>query len=428
MAFGRLLVDVQPLRESPAFRRLWVGLALSTIGSTMTSFAVALQVWILTHSVAAVGAVGLAAGLPAVVLGLIGGSIADAVDRRKLVLLTSSCLAVVSAAFAVQAFAGLDQVWLLYLLVAVQSLLSAADGPARRTFAPRLLPPQHLSAASALTMLTMHSSVTIGPLLAGALAAAGGLKLCYLIDTISFAGALYGVARLPAMAPDPEAGRAGLRAVREGLRYIRGNRVVAGALLADLSATVLGMPFALFPAINDERFGGSPVSLGLLSTAVAVGGILGSAFSDPLARIARPGAAMLVAGAIWGAGLTGFGLAHGLWPAIVMLVVAGGADVSSVILRTTLIQTITPDRYRGRTSAAEYVVGAACPLLGNFRAGTVGSLTSPTVAAVSGGLTTVAGAALIALTLPALVRYRTSQAPVHEPDRTTSTGIDKGLD
>ncbi|HST86388.1 MAG TPA: MFS transporter [Kineosporiaceae bacterium] len=411
MALGRVLVDVQPLRESPAFRRLWVGSSLSIVGSMMTSFAVTLQVWTLTESVAAVGAVGLAAGLPAVVLGLVGGTIVDAFDRRTLVLITSSALAVISAAFTLQAFAGLDQLWLLYLLVALQSLLSSVDGPARRTFTARLIPPQQFPAATALMMLSMHSSVTVGPLLAGALSAGGGLKTCYLIDTITFAGALYGVARLPPMRTDPDAGRPGLTAIVEGLRYIRTNRVVAGALLADLSATVLGMPFALFPAINSERFGGSSISLGMLTAAVAVGGILASGLSGPVGRVSRQGAAMLIAGAVWGVGLLGFGLAGSLWLAVLMLMVAGGGDAISVIFRVSMIQSLTPDRYRGRTSAAEYVIGAACPKLGDFRAGAVGSLASPTVSAISGGLTTIAGAALIAVALPALARYqaRTNQ-------------------
>jgi hypothetical protein len=255
-------------------------------------------------------------------------------------------------------------------------------------------------------MLSMHSSVTVGPLLAGALSAAGGLKICYLIDTISFAGALYGVARLPSMRTDPDAGRPGLTAIVDGLRYIRTNRVVTGALLADLSATVLGMPFALFPAINSERFGGSSISLGMLTAAVAVGGIIASGFSGPVGRVSRQGAAMLIAGAVWGVGLLGFGLAGSLWLAVLMLMVAGGGDAISVIFRVSMIQSLTPDRYRGRTSAAEYVIGAACPKLGDFRAGAVGSLASPTVSAVSGGLTTIAGAILIAVTVPALVRYR----------------------
>jgi MFS family permease len=403
---SRLLIDLQPLRESPAYRRLWIGSGLSSIGTQMTSWAIVLQVYTLTHSVAAVGLIGLAAGGPAVLLGLLGGSIADAVDRRGLVLATSSCLAAVSAALTLQAFLGLDRLWLLYLLVTLQSLLSAVDGPARRTFAPRLLAPHLLPASAALSLLAGHSSVTIGPLLAGSLTAGGGLKLCYLVDTISFAAALYGIRGLPPMPPDQGAGRAGLRAVGAGLRFIAAHRILAGALLADLSAMVLGMPFALFPAINAERFSGSPTSLGLLSASVAVGGILAASLSGPVRHVRRQGAAMLIAVSVWGGGLTGFGLADSLWLSLLMLAVAGAADAISVIFRTAIVQTVTPDGYRGRTSAAEYVVGAACPELGNVRAGAVGSLTSPTVSAVSGGASVIAAALLLALSFRPLTRYR----------------------
>ncbi len=415
MAAGRLLVDVRPLRETPAFRRLWAGSALSTFGAMITTFAVALQVHEQTHSSAAVGAIGLASALPAVSLGLIGGSVADRFDRRRLVLLTSSCLALVSVAFAVQSFAGVNQLWLLYALVAVQSVLSSIDAPARRTFMPRLVATDRIPAAAGLTMLSTYIALTLGPPMAGGLTAAGGLRICYLIDVLTFAGALYGVARLPAMTTETDPDRTGLRAVVDGLRFIRSRRVLTGALLADFSATVLGMPFALFPAINDERFGGAPTTLGLLSSAVAVGGIIGATCSGPLARVSRPGAAMLVGGTGWGAGLLGFGLARSLWLSLLMLAVAGASDVLAVICRTTVIQTATPDRFRGRVTAAEYVVGVACPQLGNFRAGAIGSLTSSNISAMGGGIATLAGAALVAVLVPALPRYRLATAAGDPP-------------
>jgi MFS family permease len=417
----RLVADVRPLRRSPAFRRLWIGSTLSSIGSQMTSFAVALQIYTATHSSVAVGGVGLAIAVPGVVVGLAAGSIIDAVDRRRLVLITTSSLTAVSGLFAVQAFAGLDQLWPLYTLVVAQAALSAVNAPARRTFLPRLVPADQVPAGAALNMLSMHLSVTVGPLLAGLFAAAGGLRVCYLVDAISFAGALYGVARLPAMRPeggadgDRGSARAGFGAVLDGLRFIRHSRVLSGALLADLSATVLGMPFALFPAINAERFGGSPRTLGLLAAAPAIGGLLGTVLSGPVGRVSRQGRAILIAGGVWGAGLAAFGMAETLWLAVACLIVAGTADVLSVVFRTTVIQLATPDRYRGRASAAEFVVGAACPQLGNFRAGAVASLTSPGVSAVSGGLATIAGAGLIALAMPAFVRYRAPVRGAPEP-------------
>jgi MFS family permease len=432
---GRLLIDTRPLRESAAFRRLWLGSGLSSVGGQLTTFAVVLQVWTASHSSAAVGAISLAAAAPAIALGLFGGAVADAVDRRRLVLVTSAGLAGVSAALTVQAFAGDGPLWLLYVLVAVESLLNAVNGPARRTFLPRLLPADRLPAGAALTMLAMHASVTAGPLLAGALTATLGLRTCYLIDTISFAAALYATFRLPPMPPRPAStgttadagpdtgpssgsGRSrwpGIRSVGEALAYIRRDRVLTGAFVADLSATVLGMPFALFPALNAAHFGGSPETLGLLAAGPAIGGVLGSLLSGPVGRVTRQGRAVLVAGAAWGAALTGFALATTLWLAVAMLVLAGAADVLSVVFRTTIVQSTTPDRYRGRVSAAEYVVGTACPQLGNFRAGAVASLTSPATAALTGGLTTTIAAGLIRLALPAFARYRARPAADRVP-------------
>ncbi len=413
----RLLADITPLRESAAFRRLWIGSTLSSVGSQMTQFAVVLQVYLLTHSPAAVGLLGLVSAVPAIGFGLLGGSIIDAVDRRRLALLTSAVLALTSVAFAAQAFAGLDQLWLLYLLVAVQSLVGSVNGPARQTFLPRLLRAEHVPAGVALSMLTMHLSLVTGPLLAGVLAAAGGLKLCYLVDAISFLAALYGVFRLPPMRPEGGGAKPGVRAVLDGLRFLGRSRVLCGALLADVNATVLAMPMALFPAINDERFGGSPRTLGTFTASIAIGGILGSGLSGPVARVTRQGRAMLVGGAVWGLALAGFGLVDGLVPTLACLLVAGVADVSNVVLRSTIVQVATPDAYRGRVSAAESVVGTSMPELGNFRAGAVGSLTTPGFSAAFGGFAAAAGTLALALAFPALVRYDASTvAPVGSPD------------
>jgi hypothetical protein len=238
------------------------------------------------------------------------------------------------------------------------------------------------------------------------IAASGGLKLCYLIDAITFAGALYGVFRLPPMRPEGTGSQRNLRAVVEGLRFIVDNEALRGAMLADLSATVLAMPIALFPAINADRFGGSPSTLGLLSTALAVGGLAGSVLSGPVKHVVHPGRAMLITGAVWGAALAGFGAVHGLAASLILLAVAGAADVLSVVFRTTIVQLATPDAMRGRTSSTEFVVGAAFPQVGNFRAGLVASASSPGLSALTGGLAAVVGAGLIAFSLPAFGNYQ----------------------
>ncbi|HEX3925489.1 MAG TPA: MFS transporter [Streptosporangiaceae bacterium] len=419
-----LVADLRPLRESPPFRRLWIGSSVSNLGGSMTAFALILQTYQLTRSSLAVGAVGLAQGIPAVAVGLFGGALADAVDRRRLVLVTSSSLAVVSAVFAAQAFAGLRQLWLLYALAVIQSALQSVDAPARRTFLPHLVPPDRVAAGVGLNQLSGYVSFLLGPALAGVITAAAGLKACYLIDAVSFSAALYGVARLPAMPRRDRQGRPSLRAVAEGLSYIRRHRVLLGVLLTDMDAVLFALPVALFPALNAERFGGSPETLGLLSTALATGGLLGSALSGPAGRVTRKAHAMLFTTTCWGAAIAGFGFARTLWLALALLVVAGALDTTSVIFRGSVVQAATPDRLRGRVTAVDYVVGAGVPKLGNFESGAVASFTSPGFSAVSGGLVTVAGALLIRLALPAMARYQTGSGP--DPENASDTSLDPG--
>ncbi|HKR70591.1 MAG TPA: MFS transporter, partial [Streptosporangiaceae bacterium] len=384
----RLLIDLTPLRESPRFRRLLGGSTLSAVGSSMTMFAVTLQVYEITRSPFAVGALGIARVVPTLTVGLLGGSLADAVDRRKLVLTTTSCLAVVSAALTVQAFAGLSHLWLIYGLVALQASLGAVNMPARQTFLPQLLPPGLLPAGIALNRLTFQVMLIAGPALAGVVtAAAGGLRTCYLIDTVSFAGSLYGLAGLPsATRPADQASRPGPRAVAEGVGFIGRSRILAGAFLTDLNATVFGLPLALFPAINAERFGGRPSTLGLFTAAIGLGGLVSAVFSGPVGHVRRQGLAMLVSAAIWGGAFAGFAVAQSLWLTLSLLAIAGAADTFTVVFRSAIVQSVTPDAFRGRVLAADYVVGAGGGELGNLESGAVGSLTTPTISALSGGI------------------------------------------
>jgi MFS family permease len=411
----RILADIRPLQESPEFRRLWTGGLLSSIGSSLTAFAVTLQIFQLTHSTLAVGAVGLCRLLPLLTFGLIGGSVADSLDRRKLVLVTNSGSCLVAVGLAVQALADVHQVWPLYALIVVQATLVSIEQPARRTFAPRLLSPGLLPAGLALSQLTFQITLVVGPALGGLIAAAGGLRACYLIDVLSFAGSLYGISRLPSMTPLVSAGRPGVKAVAEGLRFITKTRVLMGAFLGDLNATVLGLPVALFPAINAERFGGGAQTLGLMTAAVGVGGVLASAFSGSVGHVIRPGRGLLITSSIWGLAIAVFGLSHAFLVAAACLAIAGGADTIGVVFRGTIVQLATPDQLRGRVSAADFVVGGGGPQLGNVESGVVASLFSPTVAAVSGGVGTILGAAVIRLSLPALARFDRRQ-PVMAPE------------
>jgi MFS family permease len=406
-----LLTDATPLRQYPAFRRLWLGTMLSRTGSAMTTFAVGLQVFDLTRSTAAVGGLGLAALVPLVLITLPGGTLADRVDRRRLVLMVTVGQAAVPAAlFGLAASRG-TALWPLYALVAADSALGAVNAPARQTFIPRLVPRDQLGAAMALNRIVFQVVLIAGPLLAGLVTAWTGLRGCYLVDTVSFGASLWGVARMPAMPPEAAAAggsarRSGLALTLEGLSFIRRTPVLCGAFLADLNATFFALPVSLFQAINAERFGGDPRTLGLFSTAIGVGGLVSAVFAGPLRHAARLGLVMLACVAVWGGAFAVFAVAHSLWLTLLALGVAGLADTFTVVVRTVIVQTASPDEFRGRVNAADFLVGAGGSELGSLESGLVGSFASPAVSALSGGLITIAGAVVIGAALPGFRRYR----------------------
>jgi MFS family permease len=407
------LMDVRPLRQSAQFRRLWLGTCLSQVGSQLTVFAVMLQVWQLTHSPVWTGSIGLAHALPMLALSPFGGALADRVDRRTLVLLTSTGQLLTVVALAAQAVVGVDSVWLVLVLVAVQTSFSAIGSPARRTFVPRLLPPDQVPAGLALTHVGFQAAMLLGPSLAGLVAAGWGLQVCYAVDAVTFLAAMYGVLRLPSLRPEPaeDHDHHAVRRILTGLRFVTGTPVLRGAFATDLFATVFAMPVALFPMVNDERFHGSPRTLGLFLTAIAVGGVLASAFSGSFTSAARPGRVMLASAALWGLALTAFGLVDSLLPTLLALAVAGAADTVSVVSRGTITQLATPDALRGRVSSLEGIVGVSGPDVGNVRAGLVAGWTSPELALSLGGLMCVAGVGWVAWRNVAVRRFAVAPQP-----------------
>jgi MFS family permease len=433
----RLLTDVTPLREIPAFRRLWLGNMLSLTGSAMTTFAITLQVYNLTRSTAAVGGIGLATFLPLLLIALPGGTFADRVDRRKLVLAVTCCQLALSALLFALTVAGAASLWALYAVVATGAALSAVNVPAKQTFIPRLVPQRQLASAMALQRIVFQVVLVTGPALAGLIAATVGLRGCYLADAGSFAAALWGVVGLPAMPPvatptgppagpsahngEAAAGRrtpSGLAQTLEGLAFIRRTPVLSGAFLADVNATFFALPTSLFPAINAERFGGDPRTLGLFTTAIGVGGLVSAVFAGPLRHTSRHGLVMLACVAVWGGAFAVFAVAPSLWLTLLALALAGLADTFTVVIRSTIVQHATPDQFRGRVNAADFLVGAGGGQLGSLEAGLVGSLTTPVISALSGGLLTVAGTIAIGAALPQFRRYRAT-TPEPEPASVT---------
>jgi MFS family permease len=404
----KLLTDLAPLRSNPVFRRLWIGTTLSQVGGSMTTYAVSLQVWDTTHSTAATGAIGVVTLVPMLLIALPGGSIADTVDRRKLVLVMTACSAVVSGALFLQALVGLRWLWFVYVLVATSSAIGSINAPARRTLIRSIVTPDQLPAALALNRVSFQTMLIGGPALAGVVTGVVGLKGCYLVDTISFAGSLYGVFRMPAIpaASAARPRRSQLALTGEGLAYIWRNRVLAGAFFSDLNATFFALPLSLFPAINAARFGGDPRTLGFFMSAIGVGGMVTAVLSGPFTKVTRQGIGMLAAVAVWGLAFAVFAVAPSLWLTLLALGVAGAADSITVLFRGIIVQRVTPPELLGRVNAADYVVGAGGGQLGSLESGLVGAVTSAEVSALVGGLLTVAGALAIAAGMPAFRRYR----------------------
>ena len=413
-------MDVRPLRASADYRRLWVAGALSGLGSQLSTFAVLYYVWQLTGSVVWTGMIGLAKLIPMLAAALVGGHLADSRDRRRLVMATRSGQIVTAALLTADSIAG-RQLWAVLLLVGLQSGLGTVGAPASKTFVPRLLPPRLVSAGMALTMISFQTSMLVGPSVAGLIVAQWGVTACFAIDTLSFVGSLYGVARLPAMPPEDEGGtprRRGLHAVAEGLAVVVRTPVVRAAMLGDLVATVPAMPISLFPLVNAERFGDNPRTLGLFLTAMAVGGVIATVLSGAYTRLNRQVVVMLISIAVWGVALLVFGLVSALWATLAALAVAGAADSTSVVSRGTVVQLAVPDRVRGRVSALDYLVGVAGPELGNLRGGLVAGATSGSVATVIGGGVAALGAGLLAVLIRSALRF---SAVTGERDRAGSS-------
>ncbi|MEV8350919.1 MFS transporter [Streptomyces niveus] len=405
-------IDTRPLRGSRPFRDLWIGSLASQLGGQIATVAVLAQVWELTGSPVGTGAIGLVTGVATLLFGLVGGTLADAVDRRTVVRFSTGGQLLAAAGLCAQALAGNRNVVVLLALVATGAACGALGAPARRTFPVRLLPPDQVAAGLALSNISFQAAMLAGPALAGLVIAAWDFPAAYAAQAVAVAISMLSVIRLPPMRPERTGAPGGKhRAQRGGWRIVLQRPTLWGVMATDLSATLLAMPIALFPLVNEARFGGDPRTLGFFLSAVAVGGITAGLLSGTVTRRRRAGLVQLTAAGVWGLALAGFGLAGPLWLALGCLAVAGAADTVSVVTRSALVQLETPDAYRGRVSSVEHVIGVAGPELGNFRGGLVASATSAPFSLVSGGLTATLAIAVVAVVNGPLRAYRTPPSP-----------------
>jgi MFS family permease len=401
----RLAIDLGPLRRYPAFRRLFVGQTISTFGSEIAAVAAPFQLYQLTHSTLQVGLLSLCELFPLLTLTIVGGAIADAVDRRRLLFVTEFLLALVAVGFAVNASLAEPRVWALYVLVTLAMSVFSLGVAGMSSVIPRLVEQHELAAANAIENAYGSTTNVAGPALGGVLIAILGLRGAYLLDAATFAASLWSVWRLPPLPPAHDAERPSLRTIAEGFRFVRQKKVLLGMFLVDSNAMVFGMPRALFPALALQRFHGGAGILGLMYAAPYAGAFVSSVLSGWIGHVRRQGLIVAVAAALWGVAIATFGFADSLWLALLLLAAAGAADNVSAVLRGTILWTVTPDPLRGRVSGIEFAQVAATPAIGNVEAGLVASLTSLRFSIVSGGLAGVAGTVLIALAVPAFIRY-----------------------
>jgi MFS family permease len=400
------VIDVRPLRHV-AYRRIFVGNAVSFFGVQFTAVAVPVQVYAITRSPLWVGIASFVGLVPLIVFSIWGGAIADAFDRRKVLLTSSTLMWLTTVGLLVQAVLHVDNPYLMLALIAAQSAAFGVNSPVRQAIIPALIDEGEVAAANTLSFTASSVSSIFGPVGAGLVIASADFALAYAVDTVLFTVVLWAALRLP---PLPPAGivagvtktTGGLRDIRAGLRFLAGSKVILLTFAIDIAAMVLAMPKALFPVVADQRFG--VTSLGWLYASIAIGSTLAGLTSGWIGRVHRQGVALVLAVVGWGLAVAAAGAVPWLWACVAFMAVAGAADMISGVYRQTVLLS-APDEMRGRLQGVFFAVVAGGPRLGDLRAGSVADATSATFSWVSGGIAAAVVAVLIGLTFPVLLRY-----------------------
>jgi len=417
---GRLAIDLTPLRASRDYRLLWFGELVSAAGSQIAVVAVFVQVFALTDSVAAVGLVGLVRLVPLALATLLGGPIIDTHDRRRLLLFAEIGQLVSSAVLMVGALIGDPPVALVYVGAGLVAGFGGFASATRSAITPNLVSKQQLPSALALNQLMFNTTMIVGPAIGGLVIDEVGLSAAYGLDVVSFLAAITACFFIRSQVPTRESIAVEVRGgsfangwsqLTEGLRFLRGQRVLQSTFYVDLIAMIFGMPRALFPVLAVTQFGaqrGSEGSVvGLLFSAVAVGAVVAALTTGWVRHIRRRGLAVLWAVAIWGLGIVLFGLSGDSLPfALASLALAGGADVVSAVFRGSILQSTVPDSLRGRMSSVHILVVVGGPGIGDVEAGLVAAAFTPVASVVIGGAACIVGVALLALAVPEFARYR----------------------
>lgn len=400
--FKGITLDPTPLRQSRNFRLLIGGQTVNLIGSQMTLVAVPYQIFLLTHSSLAVGALGLFQFLPQMCMYLVGGSLADMMDRRRLLLVTQSLLAFTALLLAVAAFLGRPPVWYIFAVAVCAAGIQSVDNPTRRASIPRLTSRDQIANALSLNAVLNQIGQISGRSVAGLVLAKTGFGAAYAINVVTFLASIAAISMMSPMPPEEGGGlRNPLPALVEGFAFLKGKPVLLSNFVVDLNGQIFGLPTALFPALATDVFRNGAAGLGLLYAAPGVGALVAALLTGWCGRLHRQGRVVIILVAVWGAAIAVFGLVtHFFWLGLLLLAVAGAADTYTAVIRNTILQLIIPDRMRGRLSSASMMFTTAGPRLGNAEAGAVAQLTNVQFSVVSGDVLTVLGCAAIGLMIP----------------------------
>ncbi|MGC4985644.1 MULTISPECIES: MFS transporter [unclassified Streptomyces] len=398
-----LLPDLAPWRTSADFRRLWVAGLVTNFGSFLTFVALPVQMKELTGSAAAVGALGAVELIPLVVFGLYGGALADALDKRKLIVWTEAGQGLLCAALLVDATVPHPAVWPLYVVAALSAALGSVQRPAMDSLTPRIVAHEHLTAAGALNSLRWTVGGVAGPALAGVVVAYAGLGWAYAVDLVTFVASVALMAGIAASPASHEAAKPSLRSIAEGGRYAWSRKELLGTYAVDLAAMFFAMPLAVLPFLAEELH--ADWSLGLMYATLPAGSLLVSLTSGWTSRVHRHGRMVVLSAACWGLAVAGAGLVRNVWLVLLLLVLAGACDMVSGIFRAAIWNRTIPDELRGRLAGIELLSYSVGPQLGQVRSGGMAALTSVRTSVWAGGALCVAAVGLLAAGLPKLMSY-----------------------
>jgi len=406
MALPRLIPDLSSLRGSRDLRLVVLGNFISGMGTQATLIALPYQLYIQTHSPFLVGLLGAVELLPLITTALLGGAIADRMDRRTLLLVDQLGLVLAPAGLALVTFMGQPAVITLYLLGAALAAFSAVQNVVRSAIVPNLVPPEQLRSALAINYGLYQLTMVLGPALGGLVIAALGVKWAYVIDAVSCLAMVAAAAAIAPQPPDPNIHHENVgRSIAEGLRFVRGNQALLGSFAIDLVAMTFGMPRALFAVLAVSVYHAGASGTGVLYAALAAGATIAALTTGWLTHARRLGIVVIWAVIAWGVAIALAGFAGSLWVAAALLAVAGAADSVSAVCRSTINQTVTPDHMRGRMSSVFSLVVTSGPRLGDIESGAVAGAVDVRFSVVSGGILCVIGALGIVIAFPALRHY-----------------------